>query len=180
MSETAGHTDTRANYTLADELRAAEARYTTAYPNGLAQWQHACAALPGGNTRSVLFYSPFPLTMARGEGAYLWDLDGHRYADFLNDFTAGLYGHSHPVIRQAEAELAELAGRNEDAVALLARPADEPSVLQLFEIAADRWSGVPGVLEARSIGFGEDPSRAEVLRIQRRSVARLHRIRLHR
>ena len=97
----------QANYTLADERQAAEARFTAANPNGLAQWQRACEALPGGNTRTVLFYSPFPLTMARGEGAYLWDLDGHRYADFINDFTAGLYGHSHPVIRQAMAEALE-------------------------------------------------------------------------
>ena len=105
-----------ANFTLADELQAAEARYTDANPNGLAQWQRACEAMPGGNTRTVLFYSPFPLTMARGEGAYLWDLDGHRYADFLNDFSAGLYGHSHPVIRQAMAEALEagltLGGHN--------------------------------------------------------------------
>ena len=116
MSQSAPQTDTRANFTLADELQAAEARYTEANPNGLAQWQRACEAMPGGNTRTVLFYSPFPLTMARGEGAYLWDLDGHRYTDFLNDFSAGLYGHSHPVIRQAMAEALEagltLGGHN--------------------------------------------------------------------
>ena len=116
MSQSAPQTDTRANFTLADELQAAEARYTEANPNGLAQWQRACEVMPGGNTRTVLFYSPFPLTMARGEGAYLWDLDGHRYADFLNDFSAGLYGHSHPVIRQAMAEALEagltLGGHN--------------------------------------------------------------------
>jgi glutamate-1-semialdehyde 2,1-aminomutase len=116
MSQSAPQTDTRANFTLADELQAAEARYTDANPNGLAQWQRACEAMPGGNTRTVLFYSPFPLTMARGEGAYLWDLDGHRYTDFLNDFSAGLYGHSHPVIRQAMAEALEagltLGGHN--------------------------------------------------------------------
>jgi glutamate-1-semialdehyde 2,1-aminomutase len=116
MSQSVPQTDTRANFTLADELQAAEARYTDANPNGLAQWQRACEAMPGGNTRTVLFYSPFPLTMARGEGAYLWDLDGHRYTDFLNDFSAGLYGHSHPVIRQAMAEALEagltLGGHN--------------------------------------------------------------------
>ncbi len=116
MSQSAPQTNTRADFTLADELQAAEARYTEANPNGLAQWQRACGAMPGGNTRTVLFYSPFPLTMARGEGAYLWDIDGHRYADFLNDFSAGLYGHSHPVIRQAMAEALEagltLGGHN--------------------------------------------------------------------
>src|SRR5262249_52345148 len=38
---------------------------------------------------------------ARGEGAYLTDVDGHTYADFLGEYTAGLYGHSHPVIVEA-------------------------------------------------------------------------------
>lgn len=116
MSQTAPVESNRVNFTLADELEAAEARYAEANPNSLAQWQRACGAMPGGNTRTVLFYSPFPLTMARGEGAHLWDLDGHRYADFLNDFSAGLYGHSHPVLRQAMAEALEaglsLGGHN--------------------------------------------------------------------
>src|SRR3712207_9419376 len=39
--------------------------------------------------------------MARGEGCRLWDADGHRYVDLLGEYTAGLYGHSHPVIRAA-------------------------------------------------------------------------------
>lgn len=61
-------------------------------------------ALPGGNTRSVLFFAPFPPAMARGEGCYLWDADGHRYLDALGEFTAGLYGHSEPAIRAAITE----------------------------------------------------------------------------
>ena len=32
---------------------------------------------------------------------HLWDADGHEYVDFLCEFTAGLYGHSHPAIRRA-------------------------------------------------------------------------------
>jgi glutamate-1-semialdehyde 2,1-aminomutase len=91
----------RANFTLEDELEAARARFTAANPKSLAQWHKAQGSMPGGNTRTVLFHPPFPLTIARGEGAHLWDADGHRYADFLNDFTAGLYGHSHPTIREA-------------------------------------------------------------------------------
>ncbi len=63
--------------------------------------RHALEMLPGGNTRSVLFHPPFPLCMARGEGCRLWDVDGHRYLDALGEFTAGLYGHSDPVIRAA-------------------------------------------------------------------------------
>ncbi|WP_342619516.1 aminotransferase class III-fold pyridoxal phosphate-dependent enzyme [Rhodoferax sp. GW822-FHT02A01] len=60
----------------------------------------AAGVLPSGNTRSVLYYQPFPLSMERGEGCYLWDADGHRYLDVLGEFTAGIYGHSNPKIRQ--------------------------------------------------------------------------------
>jgi glutamate-1-semialdehyde 2,1-aminomutase len=90
-----------ANLDLAAALAAAEERYRDANPKSLQQHRVACAAMPGGNTRASIHVDPFPLTMARGEGARLWDLDGHEYADFLSEFTAGLYGHSHPIIRRA-------------------------------------------------------------------------------
>ena len=145
-----------ANFTLADELQAAEARYTDANPNGLAQWQRACEAMPGGNTRTVLFYSPFPLTMARGEGAYLWDLDGHRYADFLNDFSAGLYGHSHPVIRQAMAEALEggltLGGHNRYEEKLAALICDRfPSIELVRFTNSGTEASLMAVLTARAV-----------------------------
>ena len=57
--------------------------------------------MPGGNTRTVLHYAPFPIGIARGEGCRLWDLDGAEYIDFLGEYTAGIYGHSHPKIRAA-------------------------------------------------------------------------------
>ena len=90
-----------ANIHLAAALAAAEERYRDANPKSLSQHRAACAAMPGGNTRASIHVDPFPLTMARGDGARLWDLDGHEYADFLSEFTAGIYGHSHPLIRRA-------------------------------------------------------------------------------
>src|SRR5205823_6615618 len=54
--------------------------------------------MPGGNTRTVIHVPPFPLTIVRGDGARLTDADGHVFVDFLGEYTAGLYGHSHPVI----------------------------------------------------------------------------------
>ena len=90
-----------ANIDLKAALAEAEEHYRARNPKSLAQHHDACAAMPGGNTRSAIHVDPFPLTMVRGEGARLWDLDGHEYVDFLSEFTAGIYGHSHPVIRQA-------------------------------------------------------------------------------
>jgi glutamate-1-semialdehyde 2,1-aminomutase len=82
-------------------LAEARAAYVDRNPLSRAAYARAEAVMPGGNTRSVLFYEPFPLVMARGEGCFLWDADGHRYLDLLGEFTAGLYGHSNPVIRAA-------------------------------------------------------------------------------
>src|SRR5215472_16311758 len=89
------------NIDIKAALAEAEEHYRARNPKSLAQHHAACAAMPGGNTRSAIHVDPFPLTMTRGEGASLWDLDGHEYTDFLSEFTAGIYGHSHPAIRRA-------------------------------------------------------------------------------
>src|SRR5271170_6237615 len=90
-----------ANIDITAALAEAEEHYRARNPKSLAQHREACAAMPGGNTRSAIHVDPFPLTMVRGEGARLWDLDGHEYVDYLSEFTAGIFGHSHPAIRQA-------------------------------------------------------------------------------
>jgi glutamate-1-semialdehyde 2,1-aminomutase len=90
-----------ANIDIDAALREAEEQYAARNPQSRTQYEAACEAMPGGNTRSAIYVDPFPLTMVKGEGAHLWDADGHEYADFLSEFTAGLFGHSHPVIRKA-------------------------------------------------------------------------------
>jgi glutamate-1-semialdehyde 2,1-aminomutase len=82
-------------------LTEAKEAYVARNPKSLARYVEATAVMPGGNTRTVLYYAPFPLAMARAEGCRLWDMDGGEYVDFLGEYTAGLYGHSHPVIRAA-------------------------------------------------------------------------------
>ena len=86
---------------MSDVLEDAVARYVARNPASRRRAEQAAEVLPGGNTRSVLHFEPFPLAFARGEGAHLWSLDGDRYVDLLGEFTAGLYGHSHPVILDA-------------------------------------------------------------------------------
>ncbi|MET3494283.1 aspartate aminotransferase family protein [Variovorax boronicumulans] len=85
-------------------LAEAHRRFTERNPASRRQFDEQTRYMPGANTRSVLFYAPFPLTIARGEGAALWDADGHRYADFIAEYTAGVYGHSAPEIRDAVIE----------------------------------------------------------------------------
>lgn len=87
--------------TLDTALREAETVYIAANPASLTRHEEARKAMPGGNTRTILHYAPFPLGWAKGEDAILTDLDNHTYIDFLGDYSAGLYGHSHPQIQNA-------------------------------------------------------------------------------
>jgi glutamate-1-semialdehyde 2,1-aminomutase len=86
---------------LDDVLGEVRARFAAANPRSRAAHEKAAEAMPGGNTRTTLFYPPFPLTMASAAGCHLTDLDGHTYVDLLGDYTAGLYGHDNAVIRKA-------------------------------------------------------------------------------
>ncbi len=89
------------NIDLQGAYAAAEERFTSANPKSLVQHTRASESLPGGNTRTGMHYEPFPLAMERGEGAYMWDLDGHCYRDYAGDFSAGLYGHTNETIHAA-------------------------------------------------------------------------------
>ncbi|HET9434964.1 MAG TPA: aminotransferase class III-fold pyridoxal phosphate-dependent enzyme, partial [Chitinophagaceae bacterium] len=46
-------------------------------------------------------YHPIPVVLERGEGVYVWDIDGKRYYDFLSGYSAINQGHCHPKIVQS-------------------------------------------------------------------------------
>ncbi|CBF78840.1 uncharacterized protein ANIA_10913 [Aspergillus nidulans FGSC A4] len=95
-----------------DYLRFAQQRYETSRPRSKAQHQRATSHLPGGNTRSVLHATPFPLCMQAGKGNRLVDVDGYEYIDCMGDMTACLYGHSHPVIMETVDSTMKSIGMN--------------------------------------------------------------------
>lgn len=82
-------------------VASARDRYVQRRPVGAAMHAEACAVLPGGNTRTVLYHPPFPLRVARGWGSRITDVDGYDYVDLLGEYTAGLYGHSNETIADA-------------------------------------------------------------------------------
>jgi glutamate-1-semialdehyde 2,1-aminomutase len=107
------------------QVAAAHDRYRAAHPNSATAHERARRVQPGGNTRSVLHFDPFPFRVARASGSHLIDIDGNEYVDFCGNYTAGLLGHSPSAVRSAihealdggwaigatherEAELAEL------------------------------------------------------------------------
>lgn len=52
-------------------------------------------------------YHPLPVVLERGEGVYVWDVDGKRYFDFLSAYSAVNQGHCHPKIVNAMVEQAQ-------------------------------------------------------------------------
>jgi glutamate-1-semialdehyde 2,1-aminomutase len=86
---------------LESTVAAASARYSARNVRSMEIAAAAMRWLPGGNTRTSLFYEPFPLCMDRGEGSRITDADGHEYVDFLGEFTAGIYGHSPALVKDA-------------------------------------------------------------------------------
>lgn len=89
---------------LDERVAEAHAAYRAARPLSAEADRRARAVLPGGNTRSVLDFAPFPFRVVGAKGAELVDLDGHRYVDFCGNYTAGLLGHSPDGVRSAIVE----------------------------------------------------------------------------
>ncbi len=46
-------------------------------------------------------YTRFPVVITKGEGCWLWDLNGHRYLDFLSGIAVCSLGHAHPNVVEA-------------------------------------------------------------------------------
>lgn len=82
-------------------------RYTTRNPGSLALYETTLNYMPGANTRTVIHAKPFPLTIARGHSHTVEDVDGHQYVDFLNEYSAGIYGHDPEPLKKAIARTIE-------------------------------------------------------------------------
>ena len=52
-------------------------------------------------------YHPLPVVLSRGEGVYVWDVDGKKYYDFLSAYSAVNQGHCHPKIVDAMVQQAQ-------------------------------------------------------------------------
>jgi glutamate-1-semialdehyde 2,1-aminomutase len=84
-----------------------EQRYVESHPGSEALYRRASKVLPSGVTHDSRFLQPFPIYVAKAEGARKWDVDGHEYVDYVMGHGALLLGHNHPVV--AEAAAAQLA-----------------------------------------------------------------------
>lgn len=72
-----------------------------------AAYESARLCLPGGNTRSALYWPPFPLCLRSGRGSRNWDVDGNERIDFNYNNTSLILGHNHPKVIEAAKEQLE-------------------------------------------------------------------------
>jgi glutamate-1-semialdehyde 2,1-aminomutase len=67
-------------------------------------WSRALAVTPGGVNSPVRAFGAVggsPYFVARGSGAYVWDVEGRRYLDMVQSYGAAILGHAHPVVIEA-------------------------------------------------------------------------------
>jgi len=115
--------------THTDLIREYEART----PRSRELFQRFRQQLPGGETRTLTYYEPYPIVIARGEGPILVDVDGNEYVDVLNNYTSLVHGHAFPPIVAALAEAARDG---------LAYPAPHPRQLRWAELLTERYPAV--------------------------------------
>jgi glutamate-1-semialdehyde 2,1-aminomutase len=65
-------------------------------------------SIPGGNTRSLAYFPPYPLVISSGSGCRIRDADGNEFIDLLNNYTASVHGHALPAMNEAMCNQAAL------------------------------------------------------------------------
>jgi glutamate-1-semialdehyde 2,1-aminomutase len=73
-------------------------------------YEQAREMIPGGVQGNIKYYAPYPLSFVSASGAWLRDVDGHEYVDYLMSFGALILGHGHTVVKGAMNEVWEKYG----------------------------------------------------------------------
>lgn len=86
---------------LQGALERLSAEFTSSHPRSFAHHNAALARFPNAVTHDSRYTVPFNLSIDHAQGAYKWDLDGHRYIDFVTGHGSLILGHGHPAIVEA-------------------------------------------------------------------------------
>ena len=66
--------------------------------------------IPGGVQHNLAFNYPFPIAVERADGAYLWDVDGNQYIDFLQAGGPTVLGSNYKPVRDKVIEMLQSCG----------------------------------------------------------------------
>ena len=77
---------------LDDLIRREEEIFLRRMPKTAELWERAQRSMPGGVSSSWASSRPLPVWVSHGEGAYVWDADGTRYADMHGGYGVNVVG----------------------------------------------------------------------------------------
>ena len=95
-----------------------------------AAFARAERSLVGGVPSSYQRRAPYPIYLDRGQGQYVWDVDGHQYLDVHNGIGSMVQGHGHPAIVEAVERRIRVGSH-------FAAPTEDAYVVA--ELLAERW-----------------------------------------
>src|SRR5437868_12070874 len=113
----------------------------------------ACKVIPGGVNSPARAFGAVggePPFVERAEGAYLYDIDGHRYIDYIGSWGPMILGHGHPAVRAAVASALELGSS-------FGAP-----TLREVEIAETVVAAVPSIEKVRFVSSGTEAAMSAV------------------
>jgi glutamate-1-semialdehyde 2,1-aminomutase len=88
----------------AEILAREQAAYERSNQKSKEAFERSCRVLPGGVSRTLCYFPPFPCQTGCGEGCWMVDVDGHRRLDLFNCATTLILGHRPPVVVKAVEE----------------------------------------------------------------------------
>ena len=134
--------------------RSVKQTYRHRTPRSARAFAQAKVYQPGGNSRQAGYWAPYPLTLTHGQGCFVWDLDGNRYIDLLNNYSSLVHGHAYPRIVEAVQKQVSLgtcwAGINNEQTRLARQLAKRvPSVEQIRFTNSGTEAGILALMIAR-------------------------------
>ncbi len=113
--------------------KASVAGYQKSTPRSRRLYDRALKVMPGGTTRTSVYFLPYPPYVTKGRGCHISDVEGRRRIDFVNNYTALILGHAHPQVLRAAREALSKGSA-------FASPTE--SEIRLAQIIKDRVSSV--------------------------------------
>src|SRR5262249_34475375 len=129
----------------ARELKAEDGHaFPDAKSRSASLYDRSLKVLPGGNSRTTVYFPPYPVYAARALGSRVWDVDGNERIDLINNYSSLLHGHNHPVIVDAIVKQAQK---------LLSIAMPTEAEVELAEIVVDR---LPAIDQVRFCNSGTE------------------------